>query len=328
MRPRKARRDLPPCMYQKHGSYYLVKRNVWTRLASDLPTALAKYARLVAPRTSGGMDDLIFRWEAQLSMELAKSTREQYRFAAEKIRTAFAEFSPGDILPTDVAQFLDSLRDTPNMANRTRSVLKLMMDCAVRWGDATHNPVTSIRRFEEEKRDRYITDDEYHAIRTQCRPWLQCVIDLCYLTGQRIEDVLSIKLEHITSEGINFKQGKTGQRLLIASSPALKDAIVAAKAVASGYPKSDYLVPARGGKKRDYRTTRDAWAAACVKAKVSDAHLHDLRAKSLTDADGQGLNAQLLGGHANPQMTERYIRLRRTIVAESPKAVRKVLDRP
>ena len=40
----------------------------------------------------------------------------------------------------------------------------------------------------------------------------------------------------------------------------------------------------------------------------ADIHFHDIRAKALTDADRQGLNAQLMAGHATRGMTDRYVK--------------------
>ncbi|MFA9439453.1 tyrosine-type recombinase/integrase [Uliginosibacterium sp. sgz301328] len=269
------------------------------------------------------MDDLASRWEAQLSDDLATTTRNQYKLAITKIRLAFREFSPSDIRPTDVAQWMDSMRDKPNMANRCRSVLKMMMDLAVRHGEAASNPVISITPHKEKKRDRYITDREYLAIRQQCSPSIALVVDMCYLTAQRIDDVLGITLADVSNEGITFRQKKTGKRLMVQMSAAMQDIIDQSKRLGAGNVRSIYLLPGRGGKRRHYTVVRDAWDSACEKAGVADAHLHDLRAKSLTDADNQGLNAQLLGGHASRQMTERYIRRRKTDVATSPAMIAK-----
>jgi len=74
----------------------------------------------------------------------------------------------------------------------------------------------------------------------------------------------------------------------------------------------------RGARPYAYRTVRDMFARAAERAGVEDARLHDLRAKALTDADLEGKNAQVLGGHANAQQTQRYIRRRRGKIAESP----------
>ena len=46
--------------------------------------------------------------------------------------------------------------------------------------------------------------------------------------------------------------------------------------------------------------------------------IHDLRAKSLTDTNRQGNNAQKLAGHADGRMTERYIRAREIDIGTPP----------
>ena len=63
------------------------------------------------------------------------------------------------------------------------------------------------------------------------------------------------------------------------------------------------------------------------KAGVENFHFHDIRAKSLTDLDRQGGNAQSLAGHENPEMTRHYIK-RRTVEKVAPLKVQKwfILD--
>ncbi|WP_291523181.1 tyrosine-type recombinase/integrase [Acidithiobacillus sp.] len=57
-----------------------------------------------------------------------------------------------------------------------------------------------------------------------------------------------------------------------------------------------------------------AWKRLCVRASVEDAHFHDIRAKSLTDANRTAGRdyAQALAGHADGSMTEVYVRARDT----------------
>jgi integrase len=86
------------------------------------------------------------------------------------------------------------------------------------------------------------------------------------------------------------------------------------------------LLHNRKGKAPDYSSTKIQWSRACEKAGVSDAHIHDLRAKSLTDAKQQGLNPQTLAGHTTEAMTNRYIRLRETPQAAGLKLA-KILDK-
>jgi integrase len=58
-----------------------------------------------------------------------------------------------------------------------------------------------------------------------------------------------------------------------------------------------------------------AWRAACEAAGVV-AQFRDIRSKAATDAKRGGQNYQALLGHANPAMSERYIKRRETVMAE------------
>jgi integrase len=58
-----------------------------------------------------------------------------------------------------------------------------------------------------------------------------------------------------------------------------------------------------------------AWRAACEAAGVVP-QFRDIRAKAATDAKRGGQNYQALLGHANPAMSERYIKRRETVMAE------------
>lgn len=319
MRARKADRHLPACVYHKHGAYWFVKKGKWQRLADNLPDALQAYALLASPTPGTGMADLIDKALAHMAKDLAPNTLKQYRLAAKRLKDILAEFAPEQVKPKHIAAIKAELSDTPNMANRILSFLRSVFQFAVEWQIVDSNPCIGIKRHRETQRDRYITDSEFYAIRAAAKPWLVPIIDTAYLTGQRINDVLNILLSDISEDGITFKQQKTGNKLLVRMTPDIERAIEAAKATrAKSRVASLYLFAARAGKPRDYRTVRDNWESACATAGITDAHLHDLRAKSLTDTDRQGNNAQLLGGHTDRRTTQIYIRLRDTPTAEPP----------
>lgn len=44
-RPRKTDTHLPPCVYFRHGSYFLVRKGVWQNLGSDEATAIRRAAK-------------------------------------------------------------------------------------------------------------------------------------------------------------------------------------------------------------------------------------------------------------------------------------------
>lgn len=48
MRPRKVNADLPPCVYEKHGAFYFVRKNRWHYLGSDRVLASQRGVELAA----------------------------------------------------------------------------------------------------------------------------------------------------------------------------------------------------------------------------------------------------------------------------------------
>lgn len=324
-RQRKTDKHLPPCVYQKHGAYWLVKGGKWERLSDSLPEALAAYARRFQGKANGEMSELIERVLAYISPKLKSNTVKQYRIACDRLKPMLSEFLPEQVKPKHVAAIKAHLSSTPNMANRILSVLRIIFSYAVEWQLVESNPCIGIKRHEEAKRDRYLSDEEFRAIRAAAPPRLQVIIDLLYITGQRIGDVLTIRYADLTPDGILFSQQKTGAKLIVKWTPDLRSVVDQAKNL-HGNLRALTLLHNRRGKAPDYSTTKIQWNKACNKAGVIDAHIHDLRAKSLTDAKRQGFNAQTLAGHTNAAMTDRYIRAREIPQADSPKLAG-ILDR-
>lgn len=323
MRPRATNRHLPPCVYLRHGAYWLVKRGKWSRLGDDLPSALAEYGRRVKPTTAGTMPALVDEAVSAIP-RLAESTRRQYRHAGRLIAKVFADFAPEQVEQRHIAQFRQALAETPNMANRCLSVLRQVFTYAVERQLVASNPAIGVTPYREAKRERLILAAEYQAIRAAARPRLQCVIDLLALTGQRVNDVLQLRREALRDDGIYFRQQKTGAQLVVRWTPELRAAVDRAKAL-HGNVRAFTLLHGRTGKAPDYRTVRDQWTRACEKAGVPDAQLRDLRAMAGTAAQAQGLDAQKLLGHTSPAMTKRYLRDRVAPVVDGP-SIGQVLD--
>lgn len=306
---------LLPRMYWKNGAYWHVQRNKWRRLASRYADALRAYATVEAP--SGTWATLV-----ELAYEdfagLKPNTRAQYDGIKARIIHGFSDFEPHEITGTHVVQFLDLYRQTPNIANRMLSVLKQVFDRGMRTGACDINPAFTVKRFKEAKRDRYLADEEYAAIYEKANPTIKAVMDLCYLTGQRIGDVLKIRRSDISDQGIAFEQEKTGAKLVVQMTPDLKAAVERAKALRA-VPCAFLLHPKGKGAPYSYRAVRDAYERARRAAGVPDTTLHDLRAKSLTDTKKAGGNATALAGHRLESTTLRYLRGTDVPVVSGPK---------
>ena len=310
MRPRKKDRHLPACVYQRHGAYYLVKRGKWTHLGADLGRALQEYARLQTH--SSGMAELIEAALPHITRGKKPATVDQYTVAARKLQKILAEFAPEQVLPKHVAQMKRGLADTPNMANRCLSVLRLVFDYALEEQLVDSNPCAGIKRLPEKARERLIEQGEFQRIRDKAAPRLQTIMDICFLTGQRLMDVVKLHRSALKDEGIYFQQDKTDAKVLVRWTPELRVAV-------DSIPKTAvFLFSTRRGGPPSYMTIRDQWKRACKAAGISDTQMRDIRAMSATEAKRQGKNATVLLGHASEQMTRRYLRGRDATQADGP----------
>lgn len=330
MPKRRKDKHLPPCVYLKHGAYWYVKKNKWTRLGTTLHEAMGAYSAMIA-QPGEGMVELIDKVLADIKprpgatrVQIAQNTYEQYVTCSRHLKQRLRDFAPRQVEPRDVAAIKRDMQDTPNMFNRCLSFLGAVFDKAIEWQLVPSNPCSQIKRLPERKRDRYITDEEWKAIYDHADTRLQVIMDLLYLTGQRVEDVLHIHHADLDEHGIRFRpmktENSTGAKILVRWTPDLTQAVARAKSL-RGNVRSLTLLSGRGGKAPNYRTVNTQWAKACRLAGVSNAQMRDIRAKALTDAQEQGHNPTDLAAHSSPQMTARYLRRHTTKLVSGPSRI-------
>ena len=150
---------------------------------------------------------------------------------------------------------------------------------------------------------------------------MRAIMDICYLTGQRIGDVLSIKYSDLSDEGIAFIQEKTSTRLTVAWSPDLRTAVDTAKSLHQSV-KGMTLFHTRDGGKYSYSTIQTWWVRAKKYSGIENAHIHDIRAKSATDAKKQGVDSMALLGHKSESVHQRYLRHKESPVVQGIKNLR------
>lgn len=320
MRPRKKDRHLPPCVYLKHGAYYLVKEGKWQRLGSDLHSALIEYASIMA-LPEDGLSALIDKALPAILEGKSESTKKHYIYCSKLLKEVFSEFRPEQVRHGDIVQMMDAFSDRKTIANRMLTVLRLTYMWALDRGLVQVDPTVSVRRFAQKSRDRLITPDEYVAIYSRCAPWLQIIMDLCYLTGQRIGDVLKIEYSHLTDEGIFIEQQKTGKKLIVAWTPELMAVVERAKDANYKIKSLRYLLSGRAGTMRKHSNVWRYFKEAARKAGLDDVTLHDLRAMAGTEAERQGADPTALLGHTDRRTTQIYLRDKSAKVVSGPASV-------
>lgn len=322
-RPRQSQRDLPACMYFKHGAYWLVKRKRWRRLGADKRAALIAYAKLIAPRR-GAMASLIEEAMEDLRSRVKASTFRSYRHAADLLTARLIEFEPSEVQMADVATIKRQFKATPNMANRVLSVLRQVFAYGVENGYCHTNPCVGVGRHRERKRERLLSWGEFNAIRSQAVDRLQLLMDLLVQTGQRPSDVEGLRRADLRDEGIYFRQAKTGAQLIVPWTPEMR-ATVRDVLELPGRVDALTLFRTRTGKVPAHRTFHQQWTAACKAAGVADAQMRDLRALAATETKRQGKSATRLLGHRTEAMTVRYLRDKEIPVVDGPD-VRRLID--
>lgn len=263
-----------------------------------------------------GMAKLIDAAMDSIKPSVSKNTWSSYKTASEKLKFAFADFAPEQITAAAVWEFRDAYASTPNMTNRCLSLLRQILNYAVKRQIILSNPALGVDAHQETGRDRLITGNEYRAIYEKAGARLQCIMDILYMTGQRVNDVLTIHRSDLTDEGIYFKQQKTKKKLLVRWTPELRAVVDRAKGL-NEIP-SLTLFQGRYRKAPDYRSVALQWTTACKLANVPNTQLRDLRAMSLTATEDEGKNATALAGHSSPSMTNRYLRGKKIAKVDGP----------
>lgn len=316
------RSDLPRRVYEKHGSYYFVTPAAkWIRLcrvSDGLPAMYRALARLTDQEAnSQRMPAVISRWMDSKREEWSPGHAEDQERIAKHMAARFAEFLPSDVSTPVCAQYLKALSGKPRTHNQHRSMLRQVLAFAAVEGlREGHNPVDNIAPKKTAPRIRVVTDDELRAMKAaallQSRNGeaLVRMIDLAVITGQRIGDLIKIRWQDVTEQGIVIVQGKgKGRvRLLIEWSPALRAAV---DACAAGTERIGHLLKTQSGHGYRYAGIRSAWDRAAARAGIEDLHIHDLRGRSGVDAleaAGQDIKAaQRLLGHTSEAMTRQYV---------------------
>lgn len=316
-RRRQSDLDLPPRMHLKAGTYWYVTSTAprkWIKLGPDLPRARLKWAVIENGGDEGDNPlfcSLMDAWAASPAFEgLAPTSRAIYTSSIKRLRTFFAGARVRDIRPQHIALWLDK-HPSRHQANIGRAVISNVMAVACRRGLVERNPAKEIPPLRVRGRDRYITDAEFFAIRSAACEVVRCAIDLSYLTGARISDVLKMKLADVQAEGLYIAQQKTGKRQRFELSPGLADAIACAKALPRPV-RGLHLICDGSGKPYKHPAFYSMWLQACAAAGVEDVHFHDLRAKAATDAKRLGMDYQAILGHTTQAMSDKYVRTRET----------------
>lgn len=308
-RKRKTDKHLPRRMYCKHGAFYFVDvGGKWRHLGHDYVKAMGKYAELTDPgRPCVTLGEVIDRYRLHILPHKAKSTQRGEAPQLTRIKSVFGEMSPDEITTQHIYQYMDArATKSPTAARQEVVLLHHVFVKAIRWGAATKNPASGIEKPKSKLRDRYVTDEEFDAVRQLASPRLKVAMDLALLTGLRKGDLIKLTRDNLTDDGLLVQTSKTSKGLLFQYTPALKGVLAASKKLRPQIP-GYYVIRNMQGKQFTSDGFSSNWQRLIRKAAkqgVERFTFHDIRRKSASDSASLTEASERLG-HSSTALTKK-----------------------
>lgn len=298
-------------------------------LGDDYILALRKYAELhkIEKSNDPTFGEVIIKYRAEVLPTLATSTQATHKYDLKHIEKDFAAFTLDQIRPVTIRDFLLAHKDKPTTANRCKRLFSTLWNHARGWGytDA-ENPCAGIMGHSLQKRQVYVTDEVFDAVRAHASDALRDALEFAYLTGQRPGDALKARVTDIEGGMLAIDQGKTGKKLRIEITGQLAELIARIQVKKAGHKTiHGQLLMARDGKpltkqilRVHFANAKETAAAAHpeLAAAIREFWFYDLRAKAADDTSaqrGEQAASDLLG-HDSPRTTRKHYLRRGKIV--------------
>ncbi|MCB1501370.1 MAG: tyrosine-type recombinase/integrase [Bauldia sp.] len=274
-----------------------------------------------AARRAITVKELAERFDKEhVSLRLKESTAKGYRRMLEKvILPALGHHRVTEVTRADIAEIHHDLRHIPYDANRCIEIISKMFSLAEMWGlrpDGT-NPRKHIRKYAEEKRERFLSAAELRRVGEVLREMEQegiefpsaiAAVRLLILTGCRLGEIMTLQWEHVDIAGraLRLPDSKTGAKVVYLGQPAV-ELLVRIERI-EGNP---WVI---AGAKPGARLTdlQPFWQRVRARAGLKDVRIHDLRHTFASTAIAAGQGLPMIGkllGHTQVQTTARYAHL-------------------
>ena len=278
-----------------------------------------------ARRQSGGhvttVSGLAKRFdEEHIAVRLKLSSARSYRDNLRRhVLPAIGKLRAAEVTRADVAKLHHDLRHSRYQANRSLALMSKMFNLAEVWGvrPGHSNPCWGIKKYPEEKRERFLSGNELARLGETLRECEESresqstvnLIRLLLLTGCRLNEILTLKWEHVVdleNNALHLPDSKTGERTVHIGAAALEclagiERIDDNPWVITGQLSSSHLV--NPGK---------PWRRIRARAGLDDVRIHDLRHTFASMAVSSGEGLPMIGkllGHTQIQTTARYAHL-------------------
>ncbi len=257
-RKRKDHNDnkLPTRVSKNKYSYYLKTKDNKTIILGPLTMSMielwAKYDGEIANQKI--IMTFSKLWGMHLSSpaftELSARSQKDKLQGAKNILKVFGHINADNIKPEHIRQYMD-IRGTQSktQANHELSYMSVAFGWGYERGYCKRNPCSGIKKFSTPIREKYITDEEYQVSYDVSSPIVKIAMEISYLCASRIGDILKLKHNQISEQGIYIRQGKTGVKQIKKWTDRLQASIdYAIKLFPPGSKESYVIINTKGNK--------------------------------------------------------------------------------
>ena len=274
-----------------------------------------------AGRNAITVKELADRFDKEhIAIRVKASTAKEYRRNLERfILPALGQLTVTGITRADVAKFHHDLRHIPYQANRCLEVISKMFSLAEMWGlrpDGT-NPRKHIRKYPEERRERFLSAAELRRIGEVLRemeaegielPSAILAARLLILTGCRLNEIMTLKWSYVdlAERVLRLPDSKSGAKVVHLGQPAAELLRYAQRIEGNPWVVTGTLPG------KPLSDLQPFWQRVRARAGVKDVRIHDLRHTFASTAVASGQGLPMIGkllGHTQVQTTARYAHL-------------------
>ncbi len=245
------------------------------------------------------------------SLDLKKGTIRRYLTSFNQIYEYLGNLIVSDIAPENIEVYKNKrrLEISGPTVNRDVTLLKTFFKWAIKQGYASTNPAMEVDSFKEPKKEpNVLSAAESMKLLDACdEPFIRTFIMIALHTGCRLEEILSLKWEHVNFDNRTF---------LVVFSKRNQDDLIRMNTVLTNYMLSikrddGYVVSKSDGSR--YQNIRKGWERVVKRAGIKRITPHDLRhtwATLLREAGADLRTLQELGRWSDLKLLERYSHVR------------------
>jgi integrase len=263
---------------------------------------------------------VVERYLREISPSKSKGGRND-KNSSKPLLKRFGDSKIDGITKQDIYKYLDWRKNSVSektgnplsgsSINREKSFLSEIFKKAIRWGYIDDNLVLGIEGYSENKRERYLTDEEFGGALQNMKEDHSDMFLTVYHTAQRTGRIYQLGWPQIDLEKRIVRFENTSKNKRVPEELWINDALceILLKRKRNRRTLSPYVFYSKNLKPYNDSGARKIWKKACEKANIDNSVPYDIRHKAITDMKKAGFNDAFVShvtAQSDPRTIKRY----------------------